>query len=321
MILCISHSQDYYNIDLVMRAVGSCGMEAVRMNSDTFGHESSFSFSYTDDYPVYKIRLDKGREIYTDEIRAVWNRKLWKITIPAQLDKSYEHIYEQEYLTMRNILLDSMGNIPWFNPLPAEIKVTGNKLYQLQIAARNGLAIPQTLFSNNSLEVTDFFYNNCKGGMIVKMHGTLSTSMLGNTPAFPTTKILEEHLEQLDSLIYCPMIFQEYISKEYELRVMYVDGLTFTGKIATNDTITDWRYTAAGLQWEPYTLPPAVCLQIKAMMQELGLHTGAIDLIKDRDGKYVFLEVNPSGEWGMLQKFLGYPIAETIARKLIEKIK
>jgi glutathione synthase/RimK-type ligase-like ATP-grasp enzyme len=44
-------------------------------------------------------------------------------------------------------------------------------------------------------------------------------------------------------------------------------------------------------------------------------------MIRRPDGEYVFLEVNPQGEWGMLQKYLGYPIAQTIAEKLVNKIQ
>ena len=33
-----------------------------------------------------------------------------------------------------------------------------------------------------------------------------------------------------------------------------------------------------------------------------------------------FLEVNPQGEWGMLQRDLGLPIGEAIAIKLVNRI-
>jgi glutathione synthase/RimK-type ligase-like ATP-grasp enzyme len=52
-------------------------------------------------------------------------------------------------------------------------------------------------------------------------------------------------------------------------------------------------------------------------MAELGLVYGAIDLILTPDGEYVFLEVNPSGEWGMLERDLNYPISDAIAHALI----
>lgn len=53
-------------------------------------------------------------------------------------------------------------------------------------------------------------------------------------------------------------------------------------------------------------------------MQRLNLGFGAIDMIRNREGAYIFLEVNPQGEWGMLQKELNYKIGETLAEKLIE---
>ena len=53
-------------------------------------------------------------------------------------------------------------------------------------------------------------------------------------------------------------------------------------------------------------------------MSELGLVFGAVDLICTPEREYVFLEVNPSGEWGMLERDLGLPISEAIAKALLE---
>ena len=55
-------------------------------------------------------------------------------------------------------------------------------------------------------------------------------------------------------------------------------------------------------------------------MEHLQLSFGAIDLIVQPDGQYVFLEVNPVGEWGMLEKDLDLPISRAIARGLIQRI-
>jgi glutathione synthase/RimK-type ligase-like ATP-grasp enzyme len=52
-------------------------------------------------------------------------------------------------------------------------------------------------------------------------------------------------------------------------------------------------------------------------MAKLGLIFGAIDLIRTPAGEHVFLEVNPTGEWGMLERDLGYPISEAIADALL----
>lgn len=59
-------------------------------------------------------------------------------------------------------------------------------------------------------------------------------------------------------------------------------------------------------------LPDEVTYRMQALMAELGLVYGAIDLILTPDGEYVFLEVNPTGEWGMLERDLGYPISDAM---------
>lgn len=51
-------------------------------------------------------------------------------------------------------------------------------------------------------------------------------------------------------------------------------------------------------------------------MSKLGLVFGAVDLICTPSGELVFLEVNPGGEWGMLERDLGLPISEAIADAL-----
>jgi hypothetical protein len=54
------------------------------------------------------------------------------------------------------------------------------------------------------------------------------------------------------------------------------------------------------------------------LMEELGLRFGAVDLIRRPDGGHVFLEINPTGEWGMLEKDLGLPISEALAEELLD---
>lgn len=134
-----------------------------------------------------------------------------------------------------------------------------------------------------------------------------------------TTIIDENNVEHLSDIMYCPMIFQPYIEKDYELRIVYIDGEYFTGKI-NNSKNTDWRIVRDDYFWSAYQLPRNIENHLTLMMNEMGLCFGAIDMIKSTDGEYYFLEVNPQGEWGMLQKELDFPIAERIADYLLKRI-
>lgn len=315
MILCITHSRDTYTIDLVQQHLRQLGYASFRFNSDEFGTRYRLQYRLEHNGPQY-ILQHGNTLIRASDIAGVWYRKLWDLEVPANLDPAYTAVFRKEYRTALLIFLDAL-HVPWINNLHADHAIGGNKMLQLAYAQASGLHVPRTVFSNHAADALQF-YEDCKGDVIVKLHGALSKTMDGAGAFFPTTRLRKEDTLMLDTLAACPMILQEHIHKEKELRIAYVDGAFYTGSLKAPD-VTDWRATV--VQWEPYELPDAEEEKIDSMMRAMGLHFGAIDMIVQPDGKHLFLEVNPQGEWGMLQKYLGFPIAETIAEKLASRIK
>lgn len=51
-------------------------------------------------------------------------------------------------------------------------------------------------------------------------------------------------------------------------------------------------------------------------MDRLGPVYGAIDMRLGPDGRYVFFEVNPAGQWLFVEERTGQPITATLARLL-----
>ncbi|QNL48840.1 ATP-grasp ribosomal peptide maturase [Olivibacter sp. SDN3] len=320
MILCITHSNDFYTIDIVQRHLEKLGYQSFRLNSDKFAIDYQINYTLQKDGEDYCLS-DTEQSIHASQIEAVWYRKLWDLIVPNELDQTYRSVFRQEYQTAQQLFINSIERIPWINNMQIDHAVGGDKLMQLKAARAAGLYIPQTLFSNDPAMIKHF-YKICDTNVVAKLHGSLSKSMDGNTPFFPTTKLAASDLENLEAMAYSPMIFQKHIVKAYELRIVYVDGVFFTGKIPADGDKIDWRIvTGKPILWEQYKLPEFLGLRLTEMMNKLGLHFGAIDMIRKPNGQYVFLEVNPQGEWGMLQKHLGYPIGETIAEKLVARIK
>lgn len=315
MILCITHSRDFYNIDLFFEYLTTKNIPYFRLNSDKLNHDQKISISPNS----FELTDEFGNTIKSEDIKAVWHRKSWQIDTPEDLDEAYKKIFLKEYSTLRYNLLTALEHVPWINPFENENKIDGNKMLQLKIAEKNGLSVPKTLFSNDGEAVTSFFHNHCSGKMVAKLHGVISKSMSGEN--FLSTNIIDQDsLEDIADIEYCPMIFQPYIEKEYELRIVYLDGEFFTGKI-NNSENADWRIARGNYFWSEYQLPENIKTGLTMMMKEMGLYLGAIDMICGKDGKYYFLEVNPQGEWGMLQKDLNFPIAQRIADNLIKRIK
>lgn len=314
MILCITHSQDFYTIDRFFQYLSSKNIPYFRLNSDQLNHLQKISISEDS----FQITGEDGKSVSSNDITGVWNRKIWRISVPEELDQEYEKIFLNEYAHLRYNLFTQLQHLPWINPYENEKKVDGNKMFQLKVAKRNHLTIPPTVFTNDEEKVKAFFEEHCSGKAIAKLHGVTRKTMSGEN-LISTMVIEQETLENLSGMIYCPMIFQPYINKEYELRIMYVDGEFYTGKI-NNSENADWRVSHKDYFWTAYELPADIRTNLTSMMKEMGLYTGAIDMIRGKDGKYYFLEVNPQGEWGMLQKELEFPIAERIADNLIKRI-
>jgi len=73
----------------------------------------------------------------------------------------------------------------------------------------------------------------------------------------------------------------------------------------------DWlHYDLEHTPYLPHALPDEVQVRCIKFLQAFGLFYGAIDLIRMLDGTYVFLDMNPFGQWAWVQDLCGLPLAE-----------
>ena len=83
----------------------------------------------------------------------------------------------------------------------------------------------------------------------------------------------------------------------------------------------DWRRDGVALvgAWQSHTLPATVTEKILALMDRIQLNYGAMDMILTPDDRYVFIEVNPVGEWFWLDRHAGFHIADALADVLLDR--
>ena len=53
-------------------------------------------------------------------------------------------------------------------------------------------------------------------------------------------------------------------------------------------------------------------------MRDFELKFGAFDFIVNKSDEWIFLEINPNGQWLWLEKILDIPISECIFKYLID---
>ena len=125
--------------------------------------------------------------------------------------------------------------------------------------------------------------------------------------------------------IVAPLVIQEYVPKSLEVRATVVGSQVFAAAIHSQQSQRarhDWRhYDFDKTPHEAHTLPEGVSSLCIQLVQSLSLNFGAIDLVLTPDGRYVFLEINPSGQWLWIEELTDLPIGDAIADCLLRGVR
>lgn len=307
-VLLLSHSQEPLCTERVASALRARGAEPLRIDTDLF--PSALALGAALDPAAGEALLLGGEPL---AVRAVWLWRLWPARLDPRLDPRHAEAAQRESAVTLRGLLDLLSGVPWIDA-PDVNAAAGNKTRQLRLARAVGLTIPPTLITSDP-DAARRFYHAQDGRIVAKLQTTPSYGM--QTAGGVRTRLLRAaDLDALAGLRHCPMILQRYVEKAHELRIAWVDGRAFVGALDGSKCGVDWRYESTAA-WQPYVLPADVHAALARLMAALGLRQGAIDLIVTPAGDHVFLEVNPSGEWGMLEHELGLPIGAALADALL----
>lgn len=316
----MTHSGDFFTIDRVVEGLNRRRISSFRLNTDLFPSALQLTVSADAHGAIAALTAPDGASVCLDAVQAVWLRRMAPPALPDTLDPSFvPACISESRATIDGMLGLLQAQGARIMDGSEAVATASDKIGQLYRAARHGLRTPRTLVTNDPTAVRAF-HDATGGRTVAKMLTALSHAM-GRAPRFVyTSAVRGEDLEALDGLQFSPMCFQEHILKDIELRVIYVGGRFFVGGIdarSSADGAVDWRRAAPDeCHWIPEVLPESERAKLTALMHDFGLRYGAIDVIRTPDGEHVFLEVNPSGEWGMLEHDLGLPIGDAIAEEL-----
>lgn len=263
--------------------------------------------------------------ILPDDLSAAWFRKVASFTLPdaeAQLAKQ---------LYMNNEVRALHDTIwPVFYPegiwlsSPANIAQAERKLSQLLLARQIGFNVPETIVGSDWEAIGAALLRQPGAQIIVKMmRGVISE---GNQIKVLHTTVLDaERVNAIsDSTSPFPGLYQPYVPKSREWRVTVVGGDVFSAAIYTDMTAKDdWRkhQNSGTVRFEAGVVPDEIAHRCILFVQKMGLGFGAFDFIEQPDGKIVFLECNPNGQYGWLEEDLGFPISASIASALVRVAK
>ncbi len=306
--LVISTSIDY-STDLVCFELRERQKRYLRLNRDKFGeYEIIFSLQNRE----MTIKMDGSTyTVKNDILKGIF----FRAPVFLRFHKKYnvkEQLYRSQWSSfIRNLIVFDAAK--WINH-PVNTYRAENKLYQLQCAQNIGLLTPKTYVGNilpEGITPTKKY--------IVK---SLDTALFYNeSQEYFTYSSVVDGSELVDANINdAPIILQEFLEDKRDIRVTVVGNKLFPVGITKNgkNIYGDWRKNAKEeLQYKSEVLPDDVSNGIIELMNELGLSFGGMDLAFS-NGKYYFIEVNPTGEWGWLSQHTDIPLEEAIVNELID---
>lgn len=258
-----------------------------------------------------------GREFELGSASVGWYRKPSIDFRGAGHQEKYNDLVRAEAKAFLEVIY-TWPNFRWLvNPLVAS--QAKSKVQQLSFAYSNGIRIPKTIITNSIEEAENFSHAN-KQGIISKAIYTANVDVDGRNAAIPTCKIFEnEDTSPFTQVKLCPTKFQEEIKKDFEVRVTIIGDKIFSTKIDSQSderTKIDWRPFAHLCQHSCIKIPDRIESFCFHIVNHFSLNFGAIDFIVDRDGEYVFLELNPFGQYLWIENETGQEITSEIFKYL-----
>jgi hypothetical protein len=309
MILVISHAGDEHALR-VLDVLHGEGEDALLLDLAALPDAASLTVDFAQTPPAARWATADGEEADLAAASAAWWRRPQAADLSGVTDPHVHAFATGEWHEAINGLWQ-LVDAPWMNP-PARDDVAGRKLLQLRAARELGLAIPRTLVTSDPAQA-ERFLDRAPGAQTV-----FKTFSCTHQIWRETRLVGREERDALESVRLAPVIFQEYVPADVDLRVTVVGEEVFAAAIhsARTDYPVDFRMSIGQALVEPAFLPGGVQERLLALMARLGIVYGAFDLRRTPTGEHVFLEVNTAGEFLFVEERTGQPITAAVARWL-----
>jgi len=311
MILIISHLADPH-ATAVLECLRQRGTEVILFDTARFPREIRLDITHMSGKPSKASAVINGVRYDMASIRSVWWRRPQPFELHSDIlgndDRGFAYGECHAAITGLWACLDAH----WINQ-PECDEVAARKAYQLKVAANLGFRVPKTLITNDPESASAFI--DIEGA-----RGTIYKAFSATERAWRETRLLKpEEYAHLDAVRFAPVIFQEHIRADIDLRITIVGDEIFPAEILSGETNyhVDFRMTMHAAKIQAHILPDEVSEMLRRFMKTLGLVYGAVDMRLTPEGEYVFLEINPVGQWLFIEERTGQPITAALVDRLL----
>jgi glutathione synthase/RimK-type ligase-like ATP-grasp enzyme len=262
-----------------------------------------------------------GPSISLEDVRSAWYRRPSDFVIPPYQRRQTAQFAHSELTAALSGVLRSLDCF-WMNH-PGAITEASYKAEQLVRAERLGLRIPPSCITSQPAEARAFFRAH-DGNVIIKALGDPLVYSPGEGPGLTgmifTSLLPADAISKFDRVQDAPVLLQRHIRKHADIRVTVVRDSIFTVAIDSQrnpESVVDWRQVGSALPHAITELPDEIGGRLISLTKSYGLSFACIDLILSDEDEHVFLELNPIGEWGWVERVTGLKITDSIVTALL----
>jgi glutathione synthase/RimK-type ligase-like ATP-grasp enzyme len=312
VIIVISRVFDPHT-DYLAEELNHRGIEFVRFHTEDYPVHDRIATEISRSGSVRSTLHTNGRSVDLSQVTSIWYRRPAALQVDPLLTAPQGEFALRE---SRHALAGTLSTLDclWINH-PDRLISAAHKIVQLQAAATVGLETPATLVTNDPQAVPEFF-RACRGQMIYKTLALPYHEEASKASIIYTTMVTAAELDQYRERVrFAACQFQEWVPKQYELRMTVIGQDVFCARIdsqASSDARIDWRAAHGRLEFVPHSPPPRVATACIELTRTLGLVYSAIDIIVTPDNRYVFLEINPNGQWAWMDPQFDNAMSESL---------
>ena len=306
-VIIVADRDDYHAIG-VARAVSRQGGQPLIVDNSEFPMHIELSHEDSSHGMNSTLRLPDGTDVNLSEVTGVW----WRRPQKYKIDESMGHptlrrfAFDESREAFLGALAASVTN--FVNPV-GHSRFATHKLVQLARARELGLATPATLVTNDPDKARDFAKTT---------NPVIYKTFTGCEFGFYETRLLkDESLVDLERLRLAPLILQEAIGGNRDIRATIVGEQVFAAELHLEHSShpVDGRIDRVPI--EGHELPSEVHQKLLDLTRSFGLTYSAIDLRVSPEGEYIFFELNPEGQflWVEIEAKLG--ICDALATRLL----
>ncbi|MEV0845410.1 ATP-grasp ribosomal peptide maturase [Streptomyces sp. NPDC049954] len=308
-------SPDDWPTDRVVAELATRGVEVFRMDTADFPQSLALTGRIDEASAWSGVLVTEHRTVDLARIGAVFYRTPGQFLLPEGMSGPERRFAAAQARAGLGGVLAAL-DCRWVNH-PTWMARAEYKPAQLAVARAAGLRIPATIVTNRADDVRAFA-EHLGGPVVCKAIASPVLIEGGQLKTVYTRRVAADDLRDLQGIGTTAHLFQEWVEKAHEVRLTVVGERMFAVEIhaGSKAAYEDWRSDYGALTYTVTTVPDDVSTGTLRLMRRMQLRYGALDFVVRPDGKWVFLEINPAGQWDWIEGATGVGIVQAIADEL-----